>query len=109
MYMFISNSLNMPSPILPLKVAHDLLIQEKILGKTSKKKKKTKGEKEAALFLLKSLRKPELPFKLHPHGLQGGGLALHRLESPLPWPWLPGWPRPQRPWTSATARESGRL
>lgn len=104
--MFIPNSLNMPSPILPLKV--DLLIQEEILSKTSKKKKK-KGE-AAALFFLKSLRTPELPFKLQPRGLQGEGLALqYRLESPLPWPWLPGWPRPQRPWTSATARESGRL
>ena len=52
-----------------------------------------------------SLRKPELPFKLHPHRL-----ALQcQLESSLPWPWLPGWPQPQQPWTSATARESGRL
>lgn len=110
MYMFISNSLNMPSLILPLKVAHDLLIQEEILGKTSKKTTTTTKEGKEAAFLLKSLRKPELPFKLHPHGLQGGGLTLqYRLESPLPWPWLPGWPRPQRPWTSATARESGRL
>lgn len=59
---------------------------------------------------MKSLRTPELPFKLQPRGLQSEGLALqYRLESPLPWPWLPGWPRPPRPWTSATARESGRL
>ena len=48
--MFISNSLNMPSPILPLKVAHDLLIQEKILGKTSKKKK-NKGRKRSSSLL----------------------------------------------------------
>lgn len=37
--MFIPNSLNMPSPILPLKV--DLLIQEEILSKTSKKKRRS--------------------------------------------------------------------
>lgn len=36
----------MPSPILPLKVAHDLLIQEKILGKTSEKKKKQREKKK---------------------------------------------------------------
>lgn len=44
MCMFIPNSLNMPSPILPLKV--DLLIQEEILSKTSKKKKKKKEKQQ---------------------------------------------------------------
>ena len=62
--MSIPNCLNIASPILPLKVARDILIQEEILSKTSKKKKK--GGDEAALFLLTSLRKPQLPFKLHP-------------------------------------------
>lgn len=52
MYMFISNSLNMPSPILPLKVAHDLLIQEEILGKTSKKNNNNnKGRKRSSLLI----------------------------------------------------------
>lgn len=36
----------MPSPILPLKVAHDLLIQEEILGKTSKKKQQQQREEK---------------------------------------------------------------
>lgn len=59
---------------------------------------------------MKSLRGPELPFKLHPCWLQGW--EAHppvQMESPLPWPWPPGWPQPQQPWTSATARESSRL
>ena len=50
--MSISNSLNMPSPILPLKVAHDLLIQEEILGKTSKKNNNNnKGRKRSSLLI----------------------------------------------------------
>lgn len=46
MCMFIPNSLNMPSPILPLKV--DLLIQEEILSKTSKKKKKKEKQQPSS-------------------------------------------------------------
>ena len=43
MYMSIPNCLNIASPILPLKVARDLLIQEEILSKTSKKKKRRRS------------------------------------------------------------------
>ena len=95
--MSIPNCLNIASPILPLKVARDLLIQEEILSKTSKKKKKEEKKQPSSYWR------------------HWGSLSFHsssiqcRLESPLPWPWLPGWPQPQQPWTSATARESGRL
>ena len=41
--MSIPNCLNIASPILPLKVARDLLIQEEILSKTSKKKKRRRS------------------------------------------------------------------
>lgn len=85
--MFILNSLNMPSPILPLKA--EFLIQEEILSKTSKKKKKG----EAAALFLKSLRTPELPFKLQPRAPEWGARPPVPTGVTLAWPWSPGWPR----------------